>query len=69
MVSRLWARIMQSEEIKKNLAVLEGGEHSSAVGEWQTDRGERWVITKQGLNERMRFLKYGSGQFFRRKSY
>ena len=67
LVERLWKRIIQGKGVKEYLSVLDGEKYYPVVGDGATRRGERWVITKQGLNERMRFLKYGAGQFFRRK--
>jgi hypothetical protein len=64
---RLWKRVLQGKGIKEYLAVLEGREYDPVLGDWPRKEGERWVITRQGINERLRFLKYGPGQFFRRK--
>jgi hypothetical protein len=66
-VERLWKRIIQGKGVKEYLSVLDGEKYYPVVGDGATRWGERWVITKQGMNERMRFLKYGAGQFFRRK--
>jgi len=65
--TRLWTRVMQGEGIKEYFSVLDGEKYLPAIGNSATRPGERWVITKQGLNERMRFLKYGPGQFFKGK--
>jgi hypothetical protein len=67
LVERLWKRILQGKGIKEYLTVLDGDEYYPVVGDGATRRGERWVATKQGVNERMRFLKYGAGQYFRSK--
>jgi hypothetical protein len=64
-VTRMFKRIMQCEEIKEYLSVLDGKEYVPVLGNSANYRGERWVISKQGPNERMRFLKYGPGQFFK----
>lgn len=63
--SRIWGRCLQAEGIKEELTRLQGGDESpyDAVLEWR--RGRNWKITENGLNERLRFLKYGSGQYFR----
>ena len=66
LTQRIWKRVLQGRNIKDYLSVLEGKEYCPVLGDWAAERGERWVITKQGVNERMRFLKYGPGQFFRR---
>jgi hypothetical protein len=65
LVQRIWKRILQGEGIKEYLSVLDGEKYYPVVGDGATRRGERWVVSKQGMNERMRFLKYGAGQFFR----
>jgi hypothetical protein len=67
LVERLWKRIIQVKEVKDYLSALDGEKYYPVVGDGATRRGERWVVTKQGMNERMRFLKYGAGQYFRRK--
>ena len=57
-VERIWSRIMDFvPEIKylKDMALVTGN---------SVPRGETWEATR--LNERMRFLKYGQGQYFRR---
>ncbi|QSZ37005.1 hypothetical protein DSL72_009097 [Monilinia vaccinii-corymbosi] len=63
-VGRIWKRVSQAKGIKEDIGVLEGGgwESLASVG---IRSGERWVSTEQGINERMRFLKYGTGQYFR----
>jgi hypothetical protein len=66
LVKRLWDRVLQGKGMKEYLSVLDGEEYYDVVGDVATRRGERWVATKQGINERMRFLKYGAGQYFRR---
>lgn len=63
--TRLWNRVMQGEGMKEYFSVLDGTAYTPVIGPSATRPGERWVITKQGLNERMRFLKYGPGQFFK----
>jgi hypothetical protein len=62
---RLWARVMQGEGMKEYFSVLDGKEYVPVVGPPAEIKGERWVISKQGLNERMRFLKYGVAQYFK----
>lgn len=63
---RLWNRVLQGKGMKDYLSVLSGNRYAPVIGKWGSGRGERWVVTEQGVNERMRFLKYGAGQFFRR---
>lgn len=66
LVRRLWARIMQGEGMKEQFEVMEGERYVSVMGSAAVEKHDRWIITPNGLNERMRFLKYGAGQFFRR---
>ncbi|RFU32441.1 hypothetical protein B7463_g3938, partial [Scytalidium lignicola] len=63
LVSKLWHRCLQAEGLRGKLERLDGEEQKHVLGGYYD--GEKWVITKQGLNERMRFLKYGPGQYFR----
>jgi hypothetical protein len=67
-VQRLWTRIMQAEGMRDYFGVMKGKGYSNVVGDGMVKRNERWVVSPKGPNERMRFLKYGAGQFFRRKS-
>jgi len=60
-VHRLLMRCFLAEEVKKDLTVLEGNE--SILGQKAVRLGHRWKATR--LNERMRFLRYGKGQFFK----
>jgi hypothetical protein len=66
LAQRLWERIMQGEGMKEYLSVLEGEEYDPVKGPHneRTD-GRRWEAMTQGVNERLRFLKYGAGQFFK----
>jgi hypothetical protein len=49
------------------IGVLQGERAKHVVDSWFSGRkDEKWVC--RGLNERMRFLKYESGQYFRRES-
>jgi len=65
---RLWDRVMQAEGMKEYFSVLEGEAYWSVCGDSMYE-GQRWKVTKQGLNERLRFLKYGPGQYFRGMLY
>lgn len=62
---KLWDRVLQGEGMKEYFGVLDGEEYAGAIGPSATRPGERWVVTKQGLNERMRFLRYGPAQYFK----
>jgi hypothetical protein len=61
---KLWDRVMQAEGMKEYFSVLQGEEYEAVCGQ-SIYGGGRWKVTRQGLNERLRFLKYGPGQFFR----
>ncbi|KAJ8069319.1 hypothetical protein OCU04_002975 [Sclerotinia nivalis] len=63
-VERIWKRVLQGKGIKEDIGVLEGKkwERLASLG---IRSGERWVGANQGINERMRFLRYGPGQYFR----
>jgi hypothetical protein len=71
-VDRIWQRCLQGEAgevLRKRMDVLDGDEKLGAC----RMRGRNWVVEKQRwefrrLNQRMRFLKYGAGQYFRRES-
>ena len=63
---RLWTRVLQGKGIKEYLLRLEGKTHAAALSRTAQ---EAWISTEQGMNERMRFLKYGAGQYFRGKCY
>ncbi len=61
-VGRLWERCLQSEEVRRELAVVEEGSKVVGVG---NGNGGRWEVKE--VNDRMRFLRYGVGGFFRRE--
>ncbi|KAJ4421723.1 hypothetical protein N0V82_003567 [Gnomoniopsis sp. IMI 355080] len=72
LVTRLWARCMQGEvgeTLRRMLGELNGDDDPAEVLDerrkkgWRWERPPRWVM--KGLNPRMRFLRYGPGQFFR----
>jgi hypothetical protein len=64
-VSKIWQRVLQGKGIKEDLLRLEGKKYAPVCG-LIVEKGEgTYVATKQGVNERMRFLKYGPGQFFK----
>lgn len=64
-VGRLWKRVLQVKEVSEDIGVLKGKEFEGLIGQGAVKRGETWRSTGQGINERMRFLRYGSGQYFR----
>ncbi|KAI9878367.1 MAG: hypothetical protein M1830_001110 [Pleopsidium flavum] len=57
-VAKIWARIQDSVP---ELEVLQ--QWPNVTGNGPVKRGETWKMTQ--LNERMRFLRYGAGQYFR----
>ncbi|KAI1925518.1 hypothetical protein LOZ58_006001 [Ophidiomyces ophidiicola] len=62
-VSRLLSRCFQADGIKERVSIIAGTQCRTMLGKRALDAGERWRIVK--LNDRMRFLRYGKGQFFR----
>ena len=62
LVERIWSRIEDSVPEIERLKDM-----PSVTGKWPVMRGETWKMTR--LNERMRFLKYGQGQFFGREQH
>lgn len=70
-VDRLWARCMAGgvgRALREKLAVLEGPAGHRMVGGYRKKGetwDERWKLRQ--LNQRMRFLRYGPGQFFQRE--
>lgn len=70
-VDRLWARCLHGEvgrQLRQRLEVLEGHDALRAIHGARKKGFEnaRWEMRQ--LNRRMRFLRYGPGQFFKRKS-
>ncbi|KAK4162615.1 hypothetical protein QBC43DRAFT_195063, partial [Cladorrhinum sp. PSN259] len=59
-VSRLWERIATVEEVKTALAKVTG---PKIVGNRYRDGNREWELVR--VNERLRFLRYGVGDFFR----
>jgi hypothetical protein len=60
-VERLWERCLLAPGLKDDIAIVEGNERM--LGASAVAAGQRWKVER--LNERMRFLKYGKGQFFK----
>ncbi|PSS28043.1 hypothetical protein M430DRAFT_72651, partial [Amorphotheca resinae ATCC 22711] len=65
LAKRVWERVLQGQGIKDYLSVLNGESYRPVLGDRAITKDQRWVVTEQGVNERLRFLKYGKGQFFR----
>lgn len=61
LVDRIWERCLEAEGIREDLSRIEGRLYLQ--GPSAVNRGEKWSVTR--LNERMRFLRYGPGQFFK----
>ena len=59
LVERIWSRIEDSVPEIESLKNM-----PRVTGNWPVMRGETWKTTR--LNERMKFLKYGKGQYFHR---
>ena len=59
-VARIWNRVKSAVP---KIEILENQPKITGYG--PTKRKETWKMLR--LNERMRFLKYGKGQYFRRK--
>ena len=57
---RIWLRVKSSVP---EIDHLKG--RAVVTGNWPVMRGETWKMSR--LNERLRFLKYSEGQYFRRK--
>ena len=62
-VDRLWERCLAAPGLREKLEVVQ--QDGVVLGPSRSDRVQRWEFRR--LNDRMRFLRYGSGQFFRRE--
>ncbi|CAN8106136.1 unnamed protein product [Discula destructiva] len=68
-VDRLWARCMQGdvgESLREKLDILDNDDKVVGItrkGRHWKEESQRWEMRRP--NKRMRFLKYGPGQFFR----
>jgi len=56
--SRIWNRCLQAPGIAEELST-----HEERWRSWRTNESVKWRMTK--VNERMRFLRYGPGQYFK----
>ncbi len=67
MVERLWKRCLRAPGLEERLREIPGSDRSitgnARYGQKKRDEKSRFVFHR--VNERMRFLRYGSGQFFR----
>ncbi|EHK99079.1 hypothetical protein GLAREA_09125 [Glarea lozoyensis ATCC 20868] len=64
-MQRIWKRVLQGKGMKEYFSVLEGKKYKEVLGMKSDKWGDRWLISANGPNERLRFLKYGPGQFFK----
>lgn len=67
-VNRIWQRCLRTdglEEMVDGFGAEKTGISESVLGKSPIMRGEEWKLTR--LNERMRFLRYGPGMFFKRE--
>ncbi|KAK3327395.1 hypothetical protein B0T19DRAFT_441388 [Cercophora scortea] len=64
-VDRIWARCLRAPGLGERLSVIEGEAAITGPEMWgrRGGRGKRWEFRR--VNQRMRFLRYGPGQFFR----
>ncbi|KAI9846009.1 MAG: hypothetical protein M1837_004415 [Sclerophora amabilis] len=58
---RIWERCQQAPGGLKELRRIDN--QPLLQGEWAVKKGDSWKVTR--LNERLRFLRYGAGQYFR----
>jgi len=61
MVKRIWDRCLTAKGIKEELERIEG--QPAIQGKIAVERGHKWRMVK--VNERMRFLRYGPGNYFK----
>jgi hypothetical protein len=60
-VKRIWDRCLLAAGIEKELGRIE--KQPGVQGYRAAKRGEKWRMTR--VNERMRFLRYGAGNYFK----
>ena len=61
MVKRIWDRCLLAKGIEEELGRIE--KQPSVQGHGAAERGDRWRMVR--VNERMRFLRYGAGNYFK----
>lgn len=62
-INRIWERVMQHPNMKRQF-ISKLGTELGLLGKKDHLKENRWLL--KGPNERMRFLKYGPGQYFKR---
>jgi len=60
-VSRIWDRCLKAEGIKEDLGTIV--DKPGLMGSGAVQQGIKWRMTR--VNERMRFLRYGPGHYFK----
>lgn len=60
---RIWERCVQAPGIEEALSKIEGDGSKKVQGYGQARDGWKWKFAR--LNERMRFLRYGKGMYFK----
>ncbi|CAM6128631.1 unnamed protein product [Calypogeia fissa] len=60
---RIFSRCLLVPQLREDLEFIEGTPKLSMLGRRAVSSGQRWKLTR--LNKRLRFLRYGAGQFFR----
>jgi hypothetical protein len=60
-VQRIWNRCLSAKGIREELGRIEG--QPAVQGKKAVDRGDKWRMVR--INERMRFLRYGPGNYFK----
>lgn len=61
LVERIWERCLLANGISEELGRI--ADQPGIQGYKAVDRGDKWKFAK--LNERMRFLRYGAGNYFK----
>lgn len=62
MAEKIWARVKGA--VPEIEVLKDWPDWVDVTGKWACLRKEVWKMTR--LNERLRFLKYGAGEYFRR---
>lgn len=65
MVKRIWDRCINTTELQNYMSSIK--DNIDLQDEEAVERGEEWRFTR--LNERMRFLQYRPGQYFKSRFF
>jgi hypothetical protein len=60
-VERIWDRCLLAKGIEEELGRIE--KQPGVQGHMAAERGDKWRMVR--VNERMRFLRYGAGNYFK----